>query len=137
MSGKKEASLWRNLDKLSANIIIEDYDAAKEHLAELEIDADELAPKGVNKFKKIQFLAKAKVNQAQDLSLLEKLRGKIKESFEQNATLAGEILRNALTEKKASFQFRKLEEWSDDQVREILADIDLAKLLEDLEDMND
>lgn len=137
MNRKADTSIFENFDKLSANVIIEDFDAAKEFLAELKINTDELSAQGANEFKKALFLAKAKANQVHDQSLLERLRDKIKESMERNAALAGEILKSVLAEKKASFQFRNLEKWSDDELREVLGDIDLTKLLEDLDDMED
>ncbi|MCE7053686.1 hypothetical protein LZF95_03280 [Algoriphagus sp. AGSA1] len=137
MNRKANTSIFRNFDKLSTNVIIEDFDAAKEFLAELKIDTDELSLQGANEFKKAIFLAKAKANQRLDQSLLKKLKDKIKESMERNAILTGEILKDFFSEKKVSFQFRNLEKWSDDDLREVLGDIDLTKLLEDLDDMED
>ena len=137
MNRKADIPIFRNFDKLSANVIIEDFDAAKEFLAELKIDAGELSAQGTNEFKRALFLAKAKANQTRDQSLLEKLRDKILESMERNATLTGEILKEVLAEKKASFQFRNLEKWTDEELREVLGDIDLAKLMEDLDDMEE
>ena len=137
MNRKADTSIFKNFDKLSANVIIEDFDAAKEFLAELKIDADELSAQGANEFKKALFLAKAEANQTRDQSLLEKLRDKIKESMERNATLTGEILKGVLVEKNASFQFRNLEKWSDEELRDVLGDIDLTKLMENLDDMEE
>ncbi|RKQ50603.1 hypothetical protein BXY85_1619 [Roseivirga pacifica] len=135
MTKNLSISLFEKFDELSANVIMEDLDAAKEFLAELKIDSEKVSLKGVNEINKALFLAKAKANQARDTSLLEKLRSKIKESIEHNATLAGEVLKNTLSERRASFQFRNLEKWSDDELREVLGDADIAKLLEDLEDL--
>tara|TARA_R110002124_G_scaffold116758_3_gene273407 strand:- start:365 stop:781 length:417 start_codon:yes stop_codon:yes gene_type:complete len=137
MNRKANTSIFRNFDKLSANVIIEDFDAAKEFLAELKISTDELSLQGTNEFRKAMFLAKAKANQRLDQSLLKKLKDKIKESMERNSILTVEILKDVFSEKKVSFQFRNLEKWSDDDLREVLGDIDLTKLLEDLDDMED
>jgi hypothetical protein len=134
---KTHKSIFDNFNELSANVVNEDFDKAKEFLAELEIDVDTLGTIGENEFKKTMFLAGAKAHQSHDLSLIAKLKEKIKESLERNATLVDEILKNTLLERKASFQFRNLEKWSDDELREVLGDIDLSKLLEDLEDMED
>ncbi|WP_026947084.1 hypothetical protein [Algoriphagus marincola] len=137
MNRKENTSIFKNFDKLSANVIIEDFDTAKEFLAELKIDTDELSLQGDNEFRKAIFLAKAKANQRVDQSLLKKLKDKIKESTEQNAILTGKILKDIFSERKVSFQFRNLEKWSDDDLREVLGDIDLTKLLEDLDNMED
>ena len=51
MNRKANTSIFRNFDKLSTNVIIEDFDAAKEFLAELKIDTDELSLQGANEFK--------------------------------------------------------------------------------------
>jgi len=137
MKSESYKSIFDSFDELSTNVTNEDFDKAKEYLAELKIDVDKLSSIGGNEFKKTMFLAKANANQSHDSSLLERLKVKIKESFDRNATLTGEILKNALTERKASFQFRNLEKWSDEELREVLADTDLTKLLEDLEDLED
>jgi hypothetical protein len=134
---RSHKSVFDHFDELSANSVTENYDKAKEFLAELEIDAKDLRATGMIEFKKTMFLAKANANKAKDLHLLEKLKSKIRESFERNASLAGDILKSTLSEKRASFQFRNLEKWSDEELRDILGDTDLAKLLEDLEDMED
>lgn len=137
MNRKVDTSIFEKFDQLSTNVIIEDFDAAKEFLAELKIDADELRARGASEFSKALFLAKAKINQARDHSLLTKLRDKINEAMERNAVLTGAFLKDILVQKKASFQFRNLDKWSDEELREVLGDIDLTKLLEDLDDMED
>lgn len=134
---KTNKSIFDNFNELSANIVNEDFIKAKEFLAELEIDVDTLGMTGENEFKKTMFLAGAKANQSHDLSLISKLKEKIKESLERNAMLAEKVLKDTLLERKASFQFRNLEKWSDEELREVLGDIDLTKLLEDLEDLED
>ncbi|NJN27759.1 MAG: hypothetical protein HC819_18220 [Cyclobacteriaceae bacterium] len=134
MKRRSHISIFDRFDELSANSVTESYDNAKAFLAELEIEAEDLKVTGVNEFKKALFLAKANTNKANDSYLLEKLKDKFKELFERNATLGGDILKNALSQKKASFQFRNLDKWSDDELRDVLSDTDLSKLLEDLED---
>ncbi len=126
-----------NLNRLSINITDSDFEMAKEYLEELDINPEEIMEHGVNVFKRISFLAKAKANQLRDESLIARLQNKIQESFVLNAKLTGQILQNALSEKNIAFQFRNLEKWSEDEIREVLGDIDLVKLLEDLENMNE
>jgi len=126
-----------NYHSLSINITDGDLEMAIEYLKEMDIDPDEIMKHGVKEFKRISFLAKAKANQLHDESLIVRLQIKIKESLARNAKLTGQILQNALSEKKVSFQFRSLEKWSEEEIREVLGDIDLVKLLEELEDMNE
>lgn len=130
-------SIFGYFEELSSNSVSENFDTAKAFLSELDIDVNELRSTGRNEFKKTFFLYKAKVQENKDLHLLNKVRDKLKESFERNMSLAGDILKNAISERKASFQFRNLDKWSDEELRDVLVDADLAKLLEDLEDIED
>lgn len=137
MSKKSKNRFFNNYEDLSVNITDSDFEMAKEFLEEFGINTDDIMATGVKEFSKITFLIKARANQSRDKSLIEKLQSAIQDSLERNAKLTGEILQNALSKKKASFQFRSLDKWSDEEIREVLIDIDLVKLLEDLENMED
>jgi hypothetical protein len=65
--------------------------------------------------------------------LIDQLKIKIGEAIKRNQKLAGEVLRLAITNQKASFQFRNVEKWSDEEMREVLSDLEMAKLIEDLD----
>lgn len=135
MNKKSKTKLLEKFDDLSLNVTNDDVQMATEFLKELGIDTEEEAAFGLKEIQRTYFLAKAHQNQARDTSLLQILRTRIKESFEKNASLTGQILQNALSQKRASFQFRNIENWSEDEMREVLSDIDLTKLLEDLDNL--
>ncbi|WP_421872963.1 hypothetical protein [Marinoscillum sp.] len=137
MTNKSRKSIFDSFDDLSLNTIDESFEAAQQFLAELNIDSNEVGVQGANDFKKYIFLSKAKENQTKDASLLEQVKDRLKELIQHNAQLTGEILQNALAQRSTSFQFRNLEKWSDDELREVLSDSDLTKILEDLEDIED
>lgn len=137
MKNKSQNSIFDYFEELSSNSVSENFDTAKAFLSELDLDVNELRSTGINEFKKTFFLYKAKVQENKDLHLLNKVRDKLKEAFERNMSLAGDILKNAISERKASYQFRNLDKWSDEELRDVLGDTDLAKLLEDLEDIED
>lgn len=135
MNKKSKAKLLNKFSDLSLNVTNDDVQMATEFLKELGIDTEEEAEFGLKEIQRTYFLAKAHQNQARDNSLLKILQAKIKESFEKNASLTGQILQNALSQNRASFQFRNIENWSEDEMREVLSDIEITKLLEELDNL--
>ena len=53
--------------------------------------------------------------------------------MDENKNKSKEALMGILLEKSPSFQFRNFEELSDDDIRQILTDVDLLKLLHDID----
>jgi hypothetical protein len=137
MNKKAKGKLLTRLNELSSNVSDSDEKMATEFLTELGINTEEEAAFGLKEIQRLHFLVKAHHNQSRDSSLLTRLQEKIKESFLKNATLTGEILQNALVQRRASFQFRNIENWTEDEMREVLTDVDLTKLLEDLDKLPD
>jgi len=135
MNKKSKTKLFEKFEDLSMNVTNDDVQMATEFLKELGIDAEEESVFGLKEIQRTYFLYKAHQNQSRDKSLLQILQTKISESFEKNASLTGQILQNALSQNRASFQFRNIENWSEDEMREVLSDIDLTKLLEDLDNL--
>lgn len=135
MNKKSKAKLLNKFSDLSLNVTQDDVQMATEFLKELGIDAEEEVAFGLKEIQRTYFLAKAHQNEARDNSLLKILQAKIKESFEKNASLTGQILQNALSQNRASFQFRNIENWSEDEMREVLSDIEITKLLEELDNL--
>jgi len=117
----------------SINVTNEDARAASEYLAELGIDPKEESEFGLKQISRLHFMAKAYSNQIRDNKLLERLKAKITEVIENNNQLARDILQSTIAQRKASFQFRNVEKWTDDEMREVLSDLDIARLLEDLD----
>jgi len=137
MKKEHKARLLNNIHALSHNITDNDFDLNREYLEDLGVNVEELSTRGIKELKKISFLSKASINQRRDKSILEKIHAQVRESIKRNAELTGEVLRNALSERKASFQFRNIENLSEEELREVLGDIDMVKLLEDLENLKD
>mgnify|MGYP000727062330 CR=1 FL=1 len=50
----------------------------------------------------------------------------------ENSERASEALINLLHTKTPTFHYRKLENWTDDEIRDVLSDVDLIKLIEEL-----
>jgi len=52
---------------------------------------------------------------------------------EENAHRTTDVLIGLLQTKTPSVQYRKLEKWTDDEIRDVLADLDLIELMEELD----
>lgn len=135
MDKKSKRKLWERFENLSLNVSDKDSKASAEYLAELGIDPREESQFGAQEIRRLHFLAKARANESRDKTLLEKLKNKIAEAVERNSELAGEILKQAVSQKKASFQFRNIEKWSEEEMREVLNDLEITKLLDDLDNV--
>jgi hypothetical protein len=133
MNKKAKSKLIERMGDLSANVTSSDEQMAHEFLEQMGINVDEESAYGLSVVNKTHFMAKAQLNKTRDASLISQLQSKIKESIEKNATLAGQILQNTLLSRKASVQFRNIEEWSEQEMREVLSDLDITKLMEDLD----
>lgn len=132
---KKEfKKLIDSIDDITLKVMHSDIDATKEYLREVGVDPDTELSFGMQHIKQVGFLMRAKRNQAKDFQLVEMAFDKLKGLIEENSTRVGIILKEQLHQRSASFQFRKLEEWSDDQIREVLNDLDLVTLLEKLDE---
>jgi len=112
-------------------------DIATDFLSEEGIDVDKYVSQGVKSIRKAQFLRTAQINQKKDESLMEKALLLLKESIERNRSKSSEVLISLLRRTAPNVQFRSLEKLDDDEIREILNDVDLAKLMEDLEKVDD
>lgn len=130
---KKGKSVLEQFEELSSKHLSEDLDAAREFLKEFGIDPDEESTQGEKAARRVHFMAKATVNEARDKSLLDRAAEKVSEMIKKNSELAGQALKQALGQRQASFQFRNLENWSEDDIKEVLTDMDLAELMEELD----
>ena len=130
---KKGKSVLEQFEDLSSKHLSEDLNAAKEFLQEFGIDPDEEGKLGEQAARRVHFLAKAAVNETRDKSLLDRAAEKVAEIIKKNSELAGQALKNALGERQASFQFRNLETWSEEDIKEVLTDMDLAGLMEEFD----
>ncbi len=121
------------MDDITLKLIHSDINAAKEFLKEEGLDPDEELIYGSKQLKKIHFSLKANNQIARDKDLLEKAFVKLKESIAVHAEKAGDVLRNILKAKNPALQYRKLENWTDEEIRDVLQDLDLIQLMDELE----
>lgn len=126
-------NMLERFDDITLEQIHSNVNAAKEFLLEEGLDPEKELEHGLKQIKKLQFLAKAKLNKAKDEGLLEMAFAKLKQSISDNAQKTGDILRGFLQSKNPALQYRKLEKWTDEEIRDVLQDIDLVQLLEELE----
>ena len=131
---KENKKLIEHVDDISLSVLHSDLDAAKDFLREYGIDPDEELSFGMQHVRQVEFLMKAKFNQQRDAMLLEDAFQSIKESIRENSERVGNILKEMLFQRSAAFQYRKLEEWSENEIREVLNDLDLVTLLEKLDE---
>jgi hypothetical protein len=131
---KESKKLIEHIDDVSLSVLHSDLNAAKGFLKECGINSDEELSFGMQHLKQTEFLMKAKFNQRRDAKLLEDAFLSLKESIRENSAHVGNILRDMLYERSAAVQYRKLEEWSDNEIREVLNDLDLVTLLEKLDE---
>ncbi|RYJ45446.1 hypothetical protein NU09_0038 [Flavobacterium beibuense] len=82
--------------------------------------------------KKIRFTALGMSNKQRDLKLLDVAFDRLKEVLKENSERASEALINLLHKKTPAIHYRKLESWSDDEIRDVLSDVDLIQLIEEL-----
>lgn len=112
-------------------------ETATDFLNKEGIDVNKYVSSGIKEIRKSEFLRKARVNKERDEGLLEKALVLLKHKIEENLGKSGDILIGLLRQKAPNVQFRSLEKLDDDEIREILSNVDLAKLMEDLDKGNE
>jgi len=130
---KQKRRLFDKVDKTMFEVIRSDVNEAKEILTEAGMNADDEITAGLKTIKRLQFKAKAMMNQQSDELLIEKALVKLRAFFEENLDKSSEVLIALLRQKAPSVQFRSLDKLGDDEIREILSEVDLAKLMEEIE----
>jgi hypothetical protein len=131
-TNKKNKTILDRLDKVELELLQHDTEYAKQFLIEEGIDIDMETEFSGQFIKKIRFMALGISNKQRDLKLLDVAFDKLKELIKENSERASEALINLLHAKTPSFQYRKLESWTDDEIRDVLSDVDLIKLIEEL-----
>ena len=132
-TNKNNRNILELLDNVELELLQSDTEYAKQYLIEEGVDIAEEEEYATLYMKKIQFMAKALSNKKQDHTLLERALERVKKVIAENATQTSEALMVLLQKKTPSIQYRKLENWSDDEIRDVLADVDLVKLMEELD----
>ncbi|MCB0460074.1 MAG: hypothetical protein KDC74_08680 [Flavobacteriaceae bacterium] len=121
------------LDDVELKLLQKNTEYAKQNLKEEGLDIGEEEEFAAQYIKKIQFMVKAMSNKKQDSTLLERALERVKKSISENTAQTTETLMTLLQEKAPSLQYRKLEKWTDDEIKDVLADIDLVRLMEELD----
>lgn len=121
-----------DLDAIELELLRRNTEYAKQFLAEEGFDVDKEAAYADQYIRKLKFRAQAIDNKQADQQLMEAVFNRVKEVIKENAQKSTEILMALLQSKTPSVHYRKLDKWTDDEIREVLADLDLVKLMEDL-----
>ena len=132
-TNKNKKTILDLLDDVELELLQKDTEYAKQYLNEEGVDTEEEEAYAGQYMKKIQFMAKAMSNKKQDSTLLERAIERVKKAIAENASQTTETLMALLQKKTPSVQYRKLENWTDDEIRDVLADVDIVKLMEELD----
>ena len=132
-TNKNNKTILNRLDSVELELLYKNTEYAKEFLIEEGFGIEEELKYAESRIKKIRFLAQAISNKKEDQKLFEAAYGRIKQAIAENAQKTAEMLVSLLQSKTPSVQYRKLENWSDEEIREVLADVDLVKLMEEME----
>lgn len=131
-TNKKNKTLLDRLDKVELELLQHDTEYAKQFLIEEGIDPDKEIEFSGQFMKKIRFMALGMSNKQRDLKLLDVAFDRLKEVLKENSERASEALINLLHAKTPAIHYRKLENWTDDEIRDVLSDINLIQLIEEL-----
>lgn len=130
---KKKINILDILDKVELELLQNNTSYAEHFLKEEGVNVVNEKAFARQYIKKIQFLTNAMDVKANDQMLLDKAVEKIKKLVSEHASLAKDALISLLHEKAPSVQFRKLDNWTDEEIREVLSDVDLVDLLEEFD----
>lgn len=131
-TNKKNKTILDRLDKVELELLQHDTEYAKQFLIEEGINPDKEIEFSGQFMKKIRFMALGMSNKQRDLKLLDVAFDKLKEVLKENSERASEALINLLHTKTPAIHYRKLESWSDDEIRDVISDVDLIQLIEEL-----
>ena len=132
-SNKESKTVFDHFDKAELELLRSDSEYAKKFIEEEGFKLDEELSYSKQYIKRMRFMAIAVQNKINDQHLLESTYVKLKESIAINATKATDALISSLQSKRPALQYRKLDQWTDDEIRDVLADVDLIELMEELE----
>lgn len=136
-TNKDNRTILDRLDNIELKMLQEDVEYAKQYLVDEGVDIVKEQDFAKQFMKKVEFMTKALSNKNKDQSLLEIAFERVKEAIQENAQKTTDKLIALLQAKTPSVQYRKLDKWTDDEIRDVLADVDLVKLMEELDKEND
>jgi len=133
MSDNEKDRIFRAFDELLLRSLRLNDEAARAFLSDEGIDPNAVAEHGRKVGKRIAFLLKATQQQEKDAGLLAQALELLRVKVAENAERTGQVLQQLLQARKPQVQFRNLSEWTDEQVRAVLDDVDVVELMEALE----
>lgn len=133
MNNNEKDKILRAFDELFFESLRLNDEAARAYLSDEGVDLNAEAEYGKKVAKRIAFLMKANQQQEKDAGLLAKALELLREKFAENAERTGQVLLHRLQTRRPLVQHRNLSEWSDEQIRAVLNDVDVVELMEALE----
>lgn len=121
------------IDLVELNLLRSDVKYAREYLEDEGIDLKKESELASKHLKKIRFMASAIIKKECDESLLEVAYSRLKAAFIENVGGTTQTLISMLRSKNPAIQYRNLEDWKDDEIKDVLRDLDLVELLEELD----
>ena len=118
-----------NIEKSILQLYIHNPELAKEELAAAGINVDSLLDEGMSIIKQHQFKIEVERNRKNILELFNKAKSLLSNLITRNREEALSILSTY----QVRVQYRNLENFSDQELNDILIDVDLIKLVEELE----
>lgn len=115
--------------------IHEDNSFARDYLEDNGIDSILERSRIDKELKKRFTLARGNEKRMKDKSLLNQVIEQIRSINLSRKNESSENLQGLLASSGFGLQFRNLDKWSDEEMREALSDVDLIKLLEKLKDI--
>ena len=131
MNKKRRLLGLANMHKEFSDSISSNGEDSYKYLSEQGINPDVIVTEGIQEINRYLLTKKAAQNKYEMEALLEKATSRIRKFIEENKNKSKDILLNMLLEKSPAFQFRNLEQLTDDDIIEVLADVDLLKFLEE------
>ena len=131
---KHNESFFDKFDNAYEELLMTDVDEAKAFLVAEGFIADAKVDSYKKAIKKMKIELTASRNKQKDEALIkEKVFEKLKALINENKGLEGKELEKRLHEKAPAALFRNLDKLDDEGIRELLNEIDLVKLLEELD----
>ena len=130
---KRKQNILDLFDKLEIDLLRKNTSYAEDFLKERDLDIVAEKEYASQYLKKVEFMTRAVEQKSKDQDLIERAVERIKDIIEKNSSLARDGLIALLESKAPAVQFRKLENWTEDEIREVITDVNLIELLEELD----
>lgn len=130
---RNKKNVLDSLDSIELKMLREDTEYAKQYLVDEGVDVEQEQEFAKQFMNQVQFMNQAIYNKNKDQSLLETTLERLKEAIQENTQKTSDILMKLLQSKTPSVQYRKLDKWTDDEIRNVLADVDLVRFMEELD----